>query len=297
MMDWDKLRVFHAVAEAGSFTRAGEALNLSQSAVSRQVSSLEESLTVTLFHRHARGLILTEQGELLFRTVREVFAKLAMAEAQLSESKDRPKGTLKVTATVGLGSTWLAPRIGEFIEIYPDVSVDLLLEDRELDLSMREADVAIRLLPPRQPELIQRHMMTVHSYIYAAPAYLKKYGMPRSVDDLDRHKVIIYGDEVRPPVPTINWLLTVGGRDDRPRSPVLTVNNAYAIVRAVQSGLGLGGLAEFMATEAPGLVRVLPEVQGPRIDAYFVYPEELRNSKRIQVFRDFLLRKVAEATF
>ncbi|HTO83635.1 MAG TPA: LysR family transcriptional regulator [Methylomirabilota bacterium] len=296
-MDWDKLRVFHAVAEAGSFTRAGEALNLSQSAVSRQVSSLEESLTVTLFHRHARGLILTEQGELLFRTVREVFAKLAMAEAQLSESKDRPKGTLKVTATVGLGSTWLAPRIGEFIEIYPDVSVDLLLEDRELDLSMREADVAIRLLPPRQPELIQRHMMTVHSYIYAAPAYLKKYGMPRSVDDLDRHKVIIYGDEVRPPVPTINWLLTVGGRDDRPRSPVLTVNNAYAIVRAVQSGLGLGGLAEFMATETPGLVRVLPEVQGPRIDAYFVYPEELRNSKRIQVFRDFLLRKVAEATF
>jgi DNA-binding transcriptional LysR family regulator len=296
-MDWDKLRVFHAVAEAGSFTRAGEALNLSQSAVSRQVSSLEESLTVTLFHRHARGLILTEQGELLFRTVREVFAKLAMAEAQLSESKDRPKGTLKVTATVGLGSTWLAPRIGEFIEIYPDVSVDLLLEDRELDLSMREADVAIRLLPPRQPELIQRHMMTVHSYIYAAPAYLKKYGMPRSVDDLDRHKVIIYGDEVRPPVPTINWLLTVGGRDDRPRSPVLTVNNAYAIVRAVQSGLGLGGLAEFMATETPGLVRVLPDVQGPRIDAYFVYPEELRNSKRIQVFRDFLLRKVAEATF
>jgi len=296
-MDWDKLRVFHAVAEAGSFTRAGEALNLSQSAVSRQVSSLEESLNVTLFHRHARGLILTEQGELLFRTVREVFAKLAMAEAQLSESKERPKGTLKVTATVGLGSTWLAPRIGEFIEIYPDVSVDLLLEDRELDLSMREADVAIRLMPPRQPELIQRHMMTVHSYIYAAPAYLKKYGMPRTVDDLDRHKVIIYGDEVRPPVPTINWLLTVGGRDDRPRTPVLTVNNAYAIVRAVQSGLGLGGLAEFMATEIPGLVRVLPDVQGPRIDAYFVYPEELRNSKRIQVFRDFLLRKVAEATF
>ena len=156
-LDWDKLRVFHAVAEAGSFTRAGEALNLSQSAVSRQVSSLEESLNVTLFHRHARGLIVTEQGELLFRTVREVFAKLAMAEAQLTESRERPKGTLKVTATIGLGSTWLAPRIGEFIEIYPDVSVDLVLEDRELDLSMREADVAIRLLPPRQPELIQRH--------------------------------------------------------------------------------------------------------------------------------------------
>src|SRR5262249_51746727 len=148
MMDWDKLRVFHAVAEAGSFTRAGEALNLSQSAVRRRVSAWEESLKAPRFHRHARGLIVTEQGELLFRTVREVFAKLAMAEAQLSESKERPKGTLKVTASVGLGSTWLAPRIGEFIEIYPDVSVDLVLADGELDLSMREADVAIRLLPP-----------------------------------------------------------------------------------------------------------------------------------------------------
>jgi DNA-binding transcriptional LysR family regulator len=296
-MDWDKLRVFHAVAEAGSFTRAGEALNLSQSAVSRQVSSLEESLNVTLFHRHARGLIVTEQGELLFRTVREVFAKLAMAEAQLTESRERPKGTLKVTATIGLGSTWLAPRIGEFIEIYPDVSVDLVLEDRELDLSMREADVAIRVLPPRQPELIQRHLMTVHNYIYAAPSYLKKFGTPRTVDDLDHHKIIVYGEETRPPVPTINWLQTVGGREDRPRHPVLTVNNAYAILRAVQSGLGIAGVAEFMAAEAPGLVRVLPEVQGPRVDVYFVYPEELRNSKRIQVFRDFLLRKVTEASF
>jgi DNA-binding transcriptional LysR family regulator len=294
-MDWDKLRVFHAVAEAGSFTRAGDVLNLSQSAVSRQVSGLEETLNVTLFHRHARGLILTEQGETLFRTVREVFAKLAMAEAQLTESKERPKGQLKVTATIGLGSTWLAPRIGEFLEIYPDVSVDLLLDDRELDLSMREADVALRLTPPRQPELVQRHLLAIRTYIYGAPSYLKRNGTPKSLDDLDRHKLIVYGELVRPPTPEFNWLLTIGGRESDLRQPVLTVNNIYAILRATQSGLGLAGLAEFMAEETPGLVRVLPEIEGPRFDAYFVYPEELRNSKRIQVFRDFLLRKVAEA--
>lgn len=294
-MDWDKLRVFHAVAEAGSFTRAGDALNLSQSAVSRQVSGLEESLRVTLFHRHARGLILTEQGELLFRTVREVFAKLAMAEAQLTESKERPKGQLKVTATVGLGSTWLAPRIGEFLEIYPEVSIDLVLDDRELDLSMREADVAIRLTVPRQPELVQRHLLAIRTHIYAAPSYLKRNGTPKSLEDLDRHKLIVYGELVRPPTPEYNWLLTIGGREANPRHPVLTVNNIYAILRATVSGFALAGLAEFMAEETPGLVRVLPEIEGPRFDAYFVYPEELRNSKRIQVFRDFLLRKVAES--
>jgi DNA-binding transcriptional LysR family regulator len=295
MMDWDKLRIFHAVAEAGSFTHAGEALNLSQSAVSRQISALEESVSVPLFHRHARGLILTEQGELLYRTAHEVFAKLAMAEAQLSESKDRPKGQLKVTTTVALGSTWLTPRMGEFLEVYPDVTVDLLLDDRELDLSMREADVAIRMAPPRQPELIQRHLMTVHMHVYAAPTYIKRYGLPKSADELDSHKVIVYGEETRPPVPDTNWLLRLGIKGEDRRRPSLTVNNVYAIQRAAEAGLGLAALPEFMVLGNSNLVRVLPEIEGPRIDAYFVYPEELRNSKRIQVFRDFLLRKVAEA--
>ncbi|MBI2254850.1 MULTISPECIES: LysR family transcriptional regulator [Dongia] len=294
-MDWDKLRIFHAVAEAGSFTHAGEVLNLSQSAVSRQISSLEESLNVALFHRHARGLILTEQGELLYRTAHEVFSKLAMAEAQLAESKDRPKGQLKVTATQAFGSSWLTPVLLEFIDLYPDVEVDLVLEDRELDLSMREADVAIRMAPPRQPELIQRHLMTVHLNIYAAPSYLKRHGIPKVPEDIDQHRVIVYGNDMRPPVEDIDWLLRAGTRKDKPRRPILRVNSVYAILRAVQSGLGLASLPEFMITEGTSLVRVLPELQGPRIDAYFVYPEELRNSKRIQVFRDFLLRKVAES--
>ena len=294
MMDWDKLRIFHAVAEAGSFTHAGEALNLSQSAVSRQISALEESVSVPLFHRHSRGLILTEHGELLYRTAHEVFAKLAMAEAQLSESKDRPKGQLKVTTTVALGSTWLTPRMGEFLEVYPDVTVDLLLDDRELDLSMREADVAIRMAPPRQPELIQRHLMTVHMHVYAAPSYIKRYGLPKSPEDLEQHKVIVYGEETKPPVPDVNWLLRLGVKGEGLRRPCLTVNNVYAIQRAAQAGLGLAALPEFMVQGTSNLVRVMPDIEGPRLDAYFVYPEELRNSKRIQVFRDFLLRKVAE---
>lgn len=294
-MDWDKLRIFHAVAEAGSFTHAGESLNLSQSAVSRQISALEESLNTALFHRHARGLILTEQGELLYRTAHEVFAKLAMAEAQLAESKDRPKGRLTVTATVALGSTWLAPRMGEFLDIYPDVGVDLLLEDRELDLSMREADVAIRMAPPRQPGLIQRHLMSVRMHIYGSASYIQKHGEPKRPEDLDQHKIIVYGEEARGPLPGVGWLLQVGASKERARRPVLSVNNIYAIQRAVQSGIGIAALPSYMHQDMQHLVRVLPDLEGPRIDAFFVYPEELRNSKRIQVFRDFLIRKVAQA--
>lgn len=296
-MDWDKLRIFHAVAEAGSFTHAGEVLNLSQSAVSRQISALEDSLRVPLFHRHARGLILTEQGELLYRTAHEVFAKLAMAEALLTESKERPRGLLKVTTTVAFGSTWLAPRLRAFMEVYPEIELHLILDDRELDLSMREADVAIRLSPPRQADLIQRHLLTVHMQAFAAPAYLKKHGLPNKPEDLDKHRLIVYGQDTRPPVPDVNWLLRVGAPDNRLRRPSLTVNNVYAIMQSVVAGAGIGGLPEFMIQEGSDLVQVLPELEGPRIDAYFVYPEELRGTQRVEVFRDFLLRQVAQSKF
>ncbi len=296
-MDWDKLRIFHAVAEAGSFTHAGEQLNLSQSAVSRQISGLEESLSVPLFHRHARGLILTEQGELLYRTAHEVFGKLAMIEAQLTESKDRPKGPLKVTTTVAFGSTWLAPRIKDFMDLYPEIELHLILADRELDLSMREADVAVRMTPPRQADLIQRHLITVHIQAYASPEYLKRHGPVNSVDDLDRHRIIVYGEDERPPVPDANWLLHIGRRGSGPRKPALCLNNVYGILQAVMAGSGIAALPEFMVSKQDDLVRVLPETEGPQIDSYFVYSEELRSTKRIAVFRDFLLRKVNESSF
>lgn len=292
-MDWDKLRVFHAVAEAGSFTHAGEALNLSQSAVSRQISALEEALQIPLFHRHARGLILTEQGEALYRTVREVFARLAMTEALLVESKERPAGRLRVTTTMGFGSTWLAPRLQSFIEAYPEVTVTLLLDDGDLDLAMREADVAIRMHPPRQPDLVQRHLMTMHWHVCGAPAYFEKFGTPQKVEDLDQHRLILFGD-YRPPVPNINWLAEIGRRDGSRRRAILEVNSLQAMQLAVRAGLGIAALPDYLATEADDIVRVLPDIRSPTVDAYFVYPEELRHSKRVAVFRDFLLSRLAE---
>ena len=206
-MDWDKLRIFHAVAEAGSFTHAGETLHLSQSAVSRQISALEDSLNLSLFHRHARGLLLTEQGELLYRTAHEIFAKLAMTEAILADSKEKPSGEIKVTSTVGLGSNWLTPRIREFIELYPDIRVNLILADRELDLGMREADVAIRLRSPVQPDLIQRKLATVRHHLYASTEYIEKYGTPRSLEDLAKRNILIYGDEAPSNISNINWII------------------------------------------------------------------------------------------
>jgi DNA-binding transcriptional LysR family regulator len=294
-MDWDKLRVFHAVAEAGSFTHAGDTLNLSQSAVSRQISALEEALQVPLFHRHARGLILTEQGESLNRTVREVFAKLAMTEALLTESKEKPVGRLKVTTTVGFGASWLAPRVQAFLDAYPDVTMSLILDDGDLDLAMREADVAIRMHPPKQPDLVQRHLMAIEWHVCASEEYVRKHGTPQRAEDLDNHRLVLFGD-YRPPVADINWLAEIGRRPGSPRRALLEVNSLAAMVMAVRSGLGIAALPDYMASEeeAHGMVRLLTDVKAPKVDVYFVYPEELRTSKRVAVFRDFLLARLAQ---
>ena len=242
-------------------------------------------------------IVVRMMATIPFQTTNDIFHKLAMVEAQITEDKERPSGTLKITATVALGSLWLTPRIKEFIDAYPEVEVHLVLTDGELDLSMREADIGIRLSAPRQPDLIQRTLMPVRSHIYASPEYLKEKGTPKTPEELDEHRLIVYGHDLSPPVSSINWLLDLGSTKEKKRDPVLTVNNLYGVYRAARGGLGLAGLPDYMIAHDSNLVQVLPHHGGPIIQALFVYPEELRHSKKIAVFRDFLLRQVSEQPF
>ncbi len=295
-MDWDKLRIFHAVADAGSFTHAGHDLALSQSAVSRQISALEQDLKVPLFHRHARGLILTEQGEVLYRTAHDVFTRLASTRTRLSDSKDKPTGELRITTTVGLGTIWLTPRIPEFVELYPQISVTILLEDAELDLAMREADVAIRLRRPTQPDLIQRKLFTVHHHVYAAPDYIRKYGMPETLADIDNHRILSFGTAPGY-LAEINWLESIGLKDGESRQPILKINNVYGLRRAVEAGLGIAALPDYIVGGDSNLIRINLPGESPEFDTYFVYPEELKQSKRVAVFRDFIVSRAKEWKF
>ena len=298
-MDWEKLKVFRSVAEAGSFTRAGEIIGLSQSAVSRQISALERELKVSLFHRHARGLILTEQGELLYRTAHEVFTKLEAAKTMLRDSKEKPSGILRVTTTVGLGSNWLTPRLAEFIELYPDINIQLMLRDTELDLGMREADVAIRLRKPVQAELIQRKLFTVHFHIYASPGYINEHGAPQTIEELDDHRIVSFGVMTPPYLKNINWLENQGLNGGKPREPILSINSVDGLKRAAQNGIGIAALPDYIVRDEAkaGLVRILTDMETPSFDTYFVYAEESRNSARMIVFRDFLLGKARQWSF
>jgi len=288
-MDWDKLRIFHAVADAGSLTHAGEQLHLSQSAVSRQIRALEEMLNTTLFHRHARGLILTEQGELLFDATCAMRKRLEAAAARIRDSEEEVFGDLRVTTTTGFGTMWLAPRLIHLYEQYPQLNIDLMLEERVLDLPMREADVAIRMKEPSQADLIRKRLMSVRMRLYASPDYIARAGEPKVVQDLSAHRLICQapgGTQVAAGAQLVQWLLT----HDIPSR--LTVNNYFGVVQGVINGLGIGVLPDYIVESAPQIVRVLPEVESNEVPVFLAYPEELRQSKRIAAFRDFVVAEI-----
>lgn len=286
-MDWDKLRVFHAVAMAGSFTKATETLNISQSAISRQINILEEELGTPLFMRVARGLVLTEAGKALSNTVVKVFAKLEMAQATIGELKNYPRGHIHVATTLAFGSLWLAPRLQKFLDRYPDVKVNLLLKDEEVDLNMREADIGITALPLNSPDLIHSEPISYRFRIYGSQAYLKKFGVPKTPQDLDDHRLIVFGKEMPHIYSNLDWLLKVGAK--KPRIPYLVINSGQAIYEATRSGLGISALHRYMVGDDPEMVEILPDVPGTTVYRYVVYPSHLASLKRVQVFVDFLL--------
>ena len=296
-MDWDKLKIFHTVAEASSFTKASTVLNLSQSAISRQIQSLEHELKIKLFERHARGLVLTDNGKYLFQTAHEVIAKLKDVEATFSDEKNKLKGKLTITTVVSFGTTWLTPRIKEFMDLHPEIEVELIFDDKELDLSTREADVAIRMRRPKQLNLIQKKFIDFNYHIYGSNEYLEKSGYPKILKDLDKHKFITYGRGAPSPVYNPDWVLKHGAKEGKKRKSVMKVNSVYGLLLAVQSGVGLAALPDYITHNIPNLTKVLPEESGKPTETHFVYPASLKNNARLIAFRNFIFSKVSEWKF
>ena len=296
-MDWDKLKIFHAVAEAGNFTKATYILNLSQSAISRQIQSLEQELKTQLFERHARGLSLTENGEYLFKTAREVISKLKDVESTLMDKKNKLSGKLTVTTVVSFGTTWLTPRIQEFMKLNPEIEIELIFDDKELDLSTRQADIGIWMRRPKQLDYVQKKLIDINYHIYGSTKYLEQIGHPKTLQELNKHNFISYGKGAPSPVFNPDWALKLGVKDNKKRKPIMKVNSVYGLLLAVQSGVGLAALPDYITISVPNIVKVLPQIEGPKTEAYFVYPQSLRNTARVIAFRNFLYSKVSKWEF
>lgn len=294
-MDWDKLRIFHTVATAGSFTHAGETLGLSQSAVSRQIRTLEDSLQTPLFNRHARGLILTDEGETLYETTKDVYSKIHVAEQKIIEGTQIPRGNLKITTTSSFGSTWMMHNIKKFIDKYPEIHVQMLIGDEDYDLLTRQADVAIRFRPAEHLDLIQKKIATFNYHLYASPDYLHKHGRPLKPQDLDNHRLITYGSLATSPIRDIDWLLDAGAKQKR--KAYLEINNIYGVLQAVKSGVGIGSLPDYLVQGSINITRVLEDSESHAFPAYIVYTQELRKAKRIAAFKEFIITEFAKSVF
>ena len=289
-MDWDKLKIFHNVALDLNISEAAHKMNISHSSISRQISALERDLKVSLFKRHARGLTLTEQGKILFKTAHDIFGKIALTEAKLTESKENPTGPLTIAATVAFGTTWLAPRIEKFTNSYPDIDVSIIIENKYTDLAQGEADVALRLTEPTQMDLIRFPLYEFQFKIYSSPEYIEKYGIPKDVSELPNHKIVAFGDSVEPSIPDVNCILDLLPKNKKVKT--LFISNMYGVMRAIGGGAGIGALPEYMRISNNNLVPILPTADTPRTIIYFTYPPELKGSKKIEALRDFLVREV-----
>ena len=296
-MDWDKLKIFHAVAEAGSFTSATVILNISQSAISRQIQSLEEDLKVKLFERHARGLTLTQNGEYVYKTAHEVISKIKEIETSLGDQKNKPTGKLTITTVRSFGTHWLTPRIQEFMNLNPEIEVELIFDDKELDLSTRQADIGIFMRRPKQLNYIQRKLVDINYHIYGSTKYLGKYGIPKTINDLTKHRFISFGKGAPSPVFNPDWALKLGSKDNNKIKPVMKVNSVMGLLLAVESGVGLAALPDYLVSQSNNVVKVLPKSEGPITEAHFVYPQSLKNIARVQAFKNFLYSKLSETKF
>ena len=296
-MDWDKLKIFYAVAEAGSFTNATTILNISQSAISRQIQSLEQDLKVQLFERHARGLTLTENGEYVYKTAHEVISKLKEVETSLGDQKNKPSGKLTITTVRSFGTHWLTPRIQEFMNLNPEIEIELIFDDKELDLSTRQADIGIFMRRPKQLNYIQRKLVDINYHIYGSTKYLEKYGIPKTTNDLNNHRFISFGKGAPSPVFNPDWALKLGNKDNKKRKPIMKVNSVMGLLLAVESGVGLAALPDYLVSQSQNVIKVLSKSEGPITEAHFVYPQSLKNVARVQAFRNFLYSKLRETKF
>jgi DNA-binding transcriptional LysR family regulator len=228
---------------------------------------------------------------LLFDATAAMVKRLETAAARIRDSEEEVFGELRVTTTTGFGTLWLAPRLPKLYERYPDLNIDLMLEERLLDLPMREADVAIRMKEPSQADLIRKRLLTVRMRLYATNQYLEANGVPETMPDLSSHRLICQAattPQVAGGAMLVRELLT----HDIPSR--LTVNNYFGVLQAVNNNLGIGVLPNYLTEDFPDLVRVLPEIESTEVPAFLAYPEELRHSKRVAAFRDFVSEEIIE---
>lgn len=287
-MDWDKLKAFYHIAQLGGVVKAVKKMNLSQSALSRQILMLEDRLQTKLFTREASGLRLNIEGKRLFDLVQKVFFQLNSMEKSFLEKKEEINATLKVSTTRGLATSF-GNHFKDFFAKHPNIRIRVLSTDIEPHYDLCETDVAIRPFIPNQPNLHQEKLITLSYKLYASETYLRKFGRPKKAEELDNHRLLSYGQHLHP-FAKINWHLTAGAPEGVVRKPFICDNSNHNLCMYAQDGLGIVTLPTLHEKfhSMGNLVEILPNLKSPDIDIYFIVIDYLKNTPKVQAYYNFL---------
>ena len=288
--DLNTIAVFVRVVESGGFTAGARALGIPKSSASRRVKQLEDDLGVRLLQRTTRNLRLTEAGREYFERVSSALAGVEEAQAAVSDQQDAPRGVVRVAAPSDWASWLLAPVVASFVEKYPQIRIDLLLTDRQVDLVRDGFDLALTTGPLTDSSLIVRPIGIMSRGLFASDGYVSRHGAPASIEDLGAHSFIV-------PRPGPTARLQLAGPDGNTsvvvRGTVSTDDRAF-LYEAVRAGIGIGMLPIAGCVRHLRLERVLPEYELPGFSSQMIFPSTRHLPARVALFRDAILEAFAQ---
>lgn len=276
-MDWDDLRLFLAVARQGTIVDAARALECDHSTVSRRLSQLEATIGVDLFHRAGRRLRITDAGSKLRRTAEKVETTLIRDMAAIDEARAIRTGSVTIGAPEGLGVSYLAANIGAIVDLYPEISIELVALPRNFSLADREVDIAITLDRPTAGDLTFRKLTDYALQFYGSPRYLERAGTPRAAQDLQAHRLCGYIDQLLH-TDELDYMRSLG----RNLRPQIKSSSIAAQMQTIASGAAIGVLPKFMAVSHPGLRPILPDTVLTR-SYWMSFHNDLRRVERVRL--------------
>ncbi len=282
-MNWDGFRYFIAAAEAGSLSAAAIALESNQSTVGRHIDALETALAIKLFQRSVKGLSLTEEGQVIYEQAQHIQNSVVKIQRVIQGGEATASGTVRLSLPEGLGQEILIPALEKFYQQYPQVKLIFNVSPTTANLTQGEADVAVRLFRPEEPDLVVKFLGEMKLGLYASESYKENFGLPGQLRDVRKHKVITYGDMLSI-LPENQWLLNHS--EDALR--ILSSDSTVTRFKATVSGVGLSIQPQVLAQADTGLIHLFKSAKLPAHKVWLVYHKDVRHMSRIRAVVDFL---------
>lgn len=288
-MDWDHARIFLGVARSGQILAAARQLRLDHATVARRITALERALGVKLFDRRTNGSVLTPAGERFLAAAERIEADMLRVQAELGETDVEAAGTIRIGAPDGFGTYVLSPRLGRLMERHPRLTIQLVPLPRTFSLSKREADIAIVIDRPEEGRLTVRKLTDYTLSFYAARSYLAQHGEPRNIEQLQRHTIVTYVQDLQ-----FAGALNYFPQGFSPQFRRFECAGVLGQAEAVRAGAGIGILHDYHAGGDAALVRILPEQRFPR-SYWLVTHADMRSLTRVRLAVDFIVAEVQAA--